>query len=200
MKWQQSWMHAEAYGFRTGRSAEDAAALLQALLELARATGRSMSGAGLDYKKCFDLVPQRIALRLAQEFGMALGALRAARGMYRQLRRAFKVLGCLGDWGQATNGILQGCLLSVVFINMLTTVWKREIDELRVGFRVQVRDLPPRREEMAEPARAGPLLSVPATPPVQPGGWASGMGGPCPVYPVYPRSPVTPVYPGSPGD
>ncbi len=82
MKWQESWIHAEAYGFRTGRSAEDAAALLWTLLELARATGRSLSGTGLDYKKCFDLVPQRIVLRLAQEFGMAPGALRAARGMY----------------------------------------------------------------------------------------------------------------------
>ena len=89
---------------------------------------------------------------------MALGTLRAARGMYRQLRRAFKVLGCLGEWGQATNGILQGCPLSVIFINMLTTVWKREIDELRVGFGVQVRDLPPRRV-------VGSPLSVPAMPP-----------------------------------
>ena len=103
MRWQESWIHDEAYRFRTGRSAEDAAALLQTLLELARATGRSLSGNGLDYKKCFDLVPQRIVLRLAQEFGMAQGALRAARGMYRQPRQAFKVLGCLGEWGQATN-------------------------------------------------------------------------------------------------
>ena len=28
MLWQESWIHAEAYGLRTGRSAEDAAALL----------------------------------------------------------------------------------------------------------------------------------------------------------------------------
>ena len=136
MRWQESRIHAEAYGFRTGRSAEDAVALLQTLLELARATGRSLSGNGLDYKKCFDLVPQRIALRLAQEFGMAPGAPRAVRGMYRQLRQAFKVLGCLGDWLQATNGILQGCPLSVILINMLTTVWKREIDTLNAGFKV----------------------------------------------------------------
>ena len=45
---------------------------------------------------------------------------------------------------QATNGILQGCPLSVVFINMLTTVWKREIDTLNDRFKVLVRDLPPR--------------------------------------------------------
>ena len=84
-----------------------------------------MVGYGLDYKKCFDLVPQCIALRLAREFGMHLGLLRAVKAMYRQLRRAFKIMGCLGDWLRATNGILQGCPLSVVFINMLTTAWKK---------------------------------------------------------------------------
>ena len=66
-----------------------------------------MSGAGLDYKKCFDLVPQRIALRLAQEFGMALGALRAARRMYRQLRRAGKVLGMA--WGNGDRRRTVSC-------------------------------------------------------------------------------------------
>ena len=77
------------------------------------------------YKKGFDLVPQRIVPRLAQEFGMSLGVLRAVRAMDKQLRRAFKIMGCLGDWLRATNGILQGCPLSVVFINMLTTAWKK---------------------------------------------------------------------------
>ena len=61
------------------------------------------------------------------------------------MRRAFEVLGCLGEWLQATNRILQGCPLSVVFINMLTTVWKREIDTLDAGFKVQVGNLPPGR-------------------------------------------------------
>ena len=45
---------------------------------------------------------------------------------------------------------------------MLTTVWKREINELRVGFGVRVRDLPPRRVVgpphgvLATPSRAAP--------------------------------------------
>ena len=92
---------------------------------------------------------------------MAMGALRAVRGIYWQLRRAFKVLGCLGDWLQATNGILQGCPLSVVFINMLTMVWKREINTLNAGFKVQARSLPPRREvdrQQEVPSDHGPCF------------------------------------------
>ena len=43
----------------------------------------------------------------------------------------------------------------MVFINMLTTVWKREIDELRVAFKVQVRDLPPQAGGGPTPQCAG---------------------------------------------
>ena len=58
MRWQEGWIHPEAYGFRTGRGAMDAASLLQVLVELVGAGGlRSLSGFGLDYKKCFDPMP-----------------------------------------------------------------------------------------------------------------------------------------------
>ena len=65
MRWQEDWFPEEAYRFRTGRSATDVAARLQTLLQLARATGRSLAGYGPDDKKCFHLMPQGIALRLA---------------------------------------------------------------------------------------------------------------------------------------
>ena len=110
MKWQESWIHAEAYGFRTGRSAADAAALLQALLELARATGRSMSGAGLDYKKCFDLVPQRIALRLAQECGMALGRSAPPGGFTGSFAGPSRSWGAWGNGGRQQMGSCRGVL------------------------------------------------------------------------------------------
>ena len=42
--------------------------------------------------------------------------------MYQQLRRAFKVVGTFGLWWGATNGIPQGCALSVIFVNVLTTM------------------------------------------------------------------------------
>ena len=74
---------------------------------------------------------------------MEPGMLRALTGMYRQLRRAFKVSGCLGSWWRATNGILQRCPLSVNLINLLTTVWKMKIDEMRRHVLVTTRVLPP---------------------------------------------------------
>ena len=45
MRWQEDLIHEEAYGLRTGRSATDAAALLQTLLELA--WGAAWWGMGL---------------------------------------------------------------------------------------------------------------------------------------------------------
>ena len=143
LRWQETWAHPEAYGFRPARGALDAAAVTQVLLELSRLKGWTPFGVNLDYVKCFDLIPQAVVLRVGQELGMEPGILRALTGMYRQLRRAFKVSGCLGSWWRATNGILQGCPLSVILINLLTTVWKMEIDEMRRHVVVATRALPP---------------------------------------------------------
>ena len=66
------------------------------------------------------------------------------RAMYGQLRRAFRFVGCLGEWSRATNGVLQGCPLSAVLINLLTTVWKRRVDEQQNCIALRVKSLPPR--------------------------------------------------------
>ena len=143
LHWQETWAHPEAYGFRPARGALDAAAVTQVLLELSRLKGWTLFGVNLDYVKCFDLIPQAVVLRVGQVLGMEPGIVRALMGMYRQLRRAFKVSGCLGSWWRATNGILQGCPLRVILINPLTTVCKMEIDEMRRHVVVATRALPP---------------------------------------------------------
>ena len=61
---------------------------------------------------------------------MDLGTCRALGAMYKQLRRAFKIAVTLGRWWQATNGILQGCPLSVILVNVLTAIGKWEVDSL----------------------------------------------------------------------
>ena len=93
-----------------------------------------------------------MVLRIARELGMDDGVLRALAAMYRQLRRAFRLAGALGAWWQATNGILQGCPLSVILINLLTTVWKMEIDTMRRHVVVTTATLPP----LLEQPRAAP--------------------------------------------
>ena len=68
------------------------------LLEPCRLKGWALAGISIDYVKCLDLIPQAVVLALALEPGMDLGVARALGAMYKQLRWAFKVAGCLGVW------------------------------------------------------------------------------------------------------
>ena len=129
--WQDCWAHPAAFGFDPARSALDGAAVTRVLLELCRLRGWAVAGMSIAYVKCFDNIPQAVALALALELGMDPGTCRALGAIYRRLRRAFKVAGALSRWLQATNGILSGFPLSVILVNVLTTIWKWEVDSLR---------------------------------------------------------------------
>eukprot|EP00663_Eupelagonemidae_sp_cell21sb_P003986 gene3986-4954_t len=59
--------------------------------------------------------------------GMEERILAPLRTMYNRLRRRFRVAGGLGEEFQATNGILQGCPLSVVALNALVAVWAKAV-------------------------------------------------------------------------
>ena len=67
---------------------------------------------------------------LGVEVGHGRGHVPCPRAMYKQLRRAVKTAGALSLLWQATNGILHGCPLSVILVNVLTTMWKWESDSL----------------------------------------------------------------------
>ena len=55
-----------------------------------------------------------------------LGPLRA---VYGRLRRRFIFAGAAGSEFKATNGILQGCPLSVVMLNALVAIWARAVED-----------------------------------------------------------------------
>ena len=132
-----------SYGFRSYKETGDAYFLLTIMVELAKLTNQELHIVGLDYIKIFDRVPQKIVLEVATVFGLDKGVCRALQSMHSSPRRAFKINGCLGSFFQATNGILQGCPLSVSLINMLTSIWKRAIDKLDGGFKIDVNLLVP---------------------------------------------------------
>ena len=144
-------MHRNAFAFRPQKSALDAATLLAALIERAHLLKQALSGAGTDYVKCFDLIPQQISFRMAREFGPDPKPQAALEAMYQQLHRAFKINGALGSFFHATNGVLQGCAMSVLMISMLTTVWMRAVDELEGAISVTVHSLPPIPPKLEEP-------------------------------------------------
>ena len=147
--WQEAWAHPAAFGSCPARSALDGAAVTQVLLELCQLRGWAVAGMSIDYVDCFDLIPQAVVLAPALELGMDLGTCRAPGAMYKQLRRAFKVAGALGPWWQATNGILQGRPLSAILVNVLTTIWKWEVNSLRRQVCAHTAALPPTLDEDA---------------------------------------------------
>ena len=121
----RKWVHPHTYGFREKRGATDASALIALLIELHTVMHAVLTGFGLDDVKCFDLIPPKVVLRVALEQGMHPGTHRALSGMYTQLTRCFKIMRRLYSFFAATNGILQGCPLSVILINLMTSIWKK---------------------------------------------------------------------------
>ena len=74
-------------------------------------------------------VPQKILLELAGGLGLHDRILLPIRAMYATLRRRFIYAGSVGSEFKATNGILQGCPLSVVLLNALIAVWAKAVNE-----------------------------------------------------------------------
>ena len=79
---------------------------------------------------------------------MEPGTYRAWGAMYEQLRRAFKVASILKSWWRATNAIRQGFPLLVIRVNVLSTIWKWEVDSLRLQVCVATAVLPPAPEDI----------------------------------------------------
>ena len=88
-----------------------------------------MVGVSLDYGKCFDRVPVHIVLELAVAAGMSPKLVTPLRSLYSNLVRRFRVGRGVGNEFHSTNGIIQGCPLSVVLLNLLVNVWARTVNE-----------------------------------------------------------------------
>ena len=130
LEWQEEWISAAQRGFRRGHSClhlywEAGLAVEDALLR----GEEDLCGVLFDYAKCFDRVPQQLLFWVAEETGLHERLLRGMRSVYDGMRRRFKTGQGLGaDWA-ATNGILQGCPLSVVALNLLVALWANAVAE-----------------------------------------------------------------------
>ena len=127
MGWQQDWIDSNLHGFRSGHAPEDVWWQIGLEVEKSLLTGEPLVGLVLDWSKCFDRVPVDLVLRLSQELGMPEGVLNGLSGMYAQLRRRFRIGGHVGTAFRASNGIIQGCPLSVMLLNILMNVWARAV-------------------------------------------------------------------------
>ena len=128
MEWQEGWIHEGQHGFRAKHSTVDVYWEVALLLEQAVLDGEDLSGLILDYAKCFDKLPHKIMLKLAEEAGAHARLLGPLKDMYDRIRRRFKMAGGLGTEFIATNGILQGCPWSVILLNLLVSIWAQAVE------------------------------------------------------------------------
>ena len=128
LRWQEKWIHASQHGFRPKHSCDDVVMDIALELERALLSRQAIHGIALDFSKCFDRIPQRLVLSLAKTLGLHLRVLRPLENIYQSLRRRFKYPLGLGREFEVTNGILQGCPISIVLINALVSVLSRAIE------------------------------------------------------------------------
>eukprot|EP00660_Eupelagonema_oceanica_P019710 gene19710-biopygen30258 len=111
-----------------GRADEDVYWDLMLQMEEALYGGQPFCGVSYDYRQCFDQIPQGILLRVVRELGLPDRILAPVERMYRRLRRRFRAAGGVGREFAATNGILQGDPLSVIYLNALVAVWCKAVE------------------------------------------------------------------------
>ena len=129
MDWQEEWAHKGQTGFRKGKSTHDLSWKLALEVELATLSGKEIAGVTTDFKKCFDLVPHGILLSLVEAMGISDRILKPIRDVYDNLTRRFKFASGVGKPFKTTNGILQGCPLSVVLFNALCSILSKAIEQ-----------------------------------------------------------------------
>ena len=98
-------------------------------IEDALLDGRDWCGMHFDYKKCYDQIPWELVDLLSEKMGMSERISGPMQRMVRQLERRFKSGQGLGEKWRSTNGLLQGCPLAVVALNMVVHVWARTMRE-----------------------------------------------------------------------
>ena len=130
-EWQAKYLPWHMHGFCKGRSVEDGIWQVSMRIEEADARAAPLFGFNMDIAKAFDSVPHTIMFRLAERVGLSPAITRGLKAMYDTLVRRFKfgILGYGPGW-QSTNGILQGCPISVLLLNVLMSVWGTRISSL----------------------------------------------------------------------
>lgn len=133
LSWQETWVHPGQHGSRRGHSVSDALVRIGLEIEEAALTGNVLMGVAVDLEKAFDNVPVDIAMRVLERSGMNERILKPLRGMYGQLKKRFKIGRCLGQEFTPTNGIMQGCPLSILLLSAVLSVGARAVDEACPG-------------------------------------------------------------------
>ena len=103
-----------AYGFLPGRECAQVWIQLQGIIEVCLQQGISFSGFSTDIEKCFNNVGRDSLMKLAVHVGFPQRLLQAWRSFLDSFKRAFVVRTAHSEAIQSTQGLPEGCSMSVV--------------------------------------------------------------------------------------
>ena len=129
MIWQESWAHSAQSGFRSGLDCADSWHPLALKVEQALLNGHDLAGCFLDFEKALNLLPlHEIILPLAVRMGLPQPFVACLSNLYSRPLRVFKHAKGFGSAVSSDRGIVQGCPISVVLLNLLVAVFMRLVD------------------------------------------------------------------------
>eukprot|EP00973_Karenia_brevis_P040424 5586703-Karenia_brevis.AAC.1 len=126
--WQEAWATKGQHAYRSGHRVDDIFWKLAVQIEDATLHGTPFFGISFDYVKCFDLIPHELLLEMVDEMGLHPCVAKPLRSMYCGLKRRFRAGGGIGLEFASTNGILQGCPISVILVNALMGIWAKAVE------------------------------------------------------------------------
>ena len=127
--WMEKALHHSVRGGRRRHEPRLAAWKLALEVERAIATNSPLPGASVDAEKFFDLIEWEIIFPLAEVFGLPHCILKPLRSYFETCTRFFKLGQACGPQWMATNGIFQGCSLSMTLVGLYTSLWASMLEE-----------------------------------------------------------------------
>jgi hypothetical protein len=127
MQWQELWISQSQHGCRKGHDAFGCFFDTALAVEAALLSGEGLVGVYFDYAKCFDRIPHGILMAVARATGLPEVICRPLEAMMACMRRRFRLAAGVGEAFVSSNGVLQGCPLSVLMLNLLVCIWSNAV-------------------------------------------------------------------------
>ena len=125
--WLPLWKPAYAYGLKQSHAAD--ALAFQTCFEITEAMHQGYFSAGISYdmKKCFDSIPVNLVLQVFNFRGADSKIFKALDGFYKHHEKFFRLEGAYTTAFRPSNGIVQGCPLSMLLLTCLISTWLEHV-------------------------------------------------------------------------
>ncbi len=129
--WMQTTLPQNLFGAIKGRSMSSIHTSLRLQIDDAKTKQHHLCGIKIDKSKCFDRIVPQITGMLFLAFGLPAGLTTFFLQMYSNLKRHLSYLNWTSPVATTTtNGVVQGCSLSLIAINLNMAVWSLMVSRI----------------------------------------------------------------------